>query len=121
MYVANGQSYNVYTIPFEEEDLGKNNNAKAQKDAKAMEMERITVQPNPFDNQLMFKLSNIDEPIGVVRIELFDLLGRKVFSQEFGGDSHTLIINDSRIPKGVLMYVVFTDDKPLQNGKIIKM
>lgn len=74
--------------------------------------DEIEFYPNPASNLVTFNIKDKSKP---VYIELYDLMGRKVFSKNL---SDTYQLNVSFLKNGVYTYVV-TQNEELKRGKII--
>ena len=83
-------------------------------------VDEIRVFPNPFNSRLVFLLDIDDETLSSVRIEMYDLLGRIVYSKACSGirEEGELLITaqpSSELAAGIY-FAVFT---MIETGQII--
>ncbi len=79
----------------------------------SLELKLAEIYPNPASEQINFRFTGIDNQ---AKFELFDLLGRKVISENIlnGGKLEIRLLN-----KGVYFYNIITNENR-QSGKLIK-
>lgn len=89
-------------------------NGDNQLNTSDFEKNNIVIYPNPCTG--IFNLHIIDIS-GVKKIDVFTLLGQKIFSKDIT-DKETSI-NISNQPKGVYLYKVFNENDYVKSGKLI--
>lgn len=76
-------------------------------------MNLLTVNPNPFNQELRFVSYSNDTK----EIILYDLLSRKIFNEKF---TKSLTVNTGNFPKGIYFFELRNEIKVLKIGKVIK-
>ncbi len=117
-YTEAGMSYYYwFDAPFDaDSDENKQNNNEQINDFGKV----ASVYPNPFSAELIFRFNAESPEFTALRIELFDLLGRRVDSRQFTTGS-IVTIDGLHLPKGMLTYTIFLDGTPVQNGKVVRV
>ncbi len=72
-----------------------------------------SIYPNPTGNVLSVKTSDKER----LTIVVYDVLSRKLLSQEFTGNAD---INIERLSRGIYLYQIINDKGIIKNGKIVK-
>ncbi len=122
-YIAAGTGYIPYIIPFDTVgiDLLAGIEKTINLDSSNSEFEQtFSIYPNPFSAELIFRFNAESPEYKELRIELFDLRGRRVKSERFGAGS-IFTIDGLQLPKGMLTYTIFMDGVPVQNGKVVRV
>ena len=73
----------------------------------------ITIYPNPANNTILVEYDNFTK----ATIKLYDMLGKEVLNQNFISKTE---INISHLPKGVYCVSILSENKMIENKKIIK-
>ncbi len=120
LYISQGAVYNNYIIPF----VGYGEEIVEEGKSKPVEKPiadngKFIIQPNPFNDYVQFVLSDHSLQFERIKIEIYDLMGRQVWSQYFAEGASSLQIDGNKLSTGLLTYVIYVDDKPLQKGKIV--
>ncbi len=80
----------------------------------------ISVYPNPFVSNLTFSF-NQKEKFSQLQIIITDLQGRKIFEKDYSEfNASSLKINTSNWNEGIYFFKVFSNEKTLASGKLIK-
>ena len=116
LYNSNGAIYHPFIpmpeiIDAEEKSLDGNSDAKASK---------IKVQPNPFKDYITFDLSAYSFEGANNRLEFFDLLGKKVHEEILTENQVNAIIQGDKLPEGILLFTLYVNNIPVENGKVLK-
>ncbi len=119
--IAAGMGYNPHIIPFD--TIGIDLLAAIEKaneiGTNTSDSNHIfSIYPNPFSSELIFRFNTETPEYKVLRIDISDLLGRYVKSEQFGAGS-IFIIDGIQLPKAMLTYTIFLDGTPVQNGKVV--
>ena len=76
----------------------------------------VQVYPNPFDDSAIFEISGVSA--SGYTLELFDMLGKKVFNQSFNHPTFRLYRH--HLPAGMFFYRLTTEKgKPVASGKLL--
>ncbi len=76
----------------------------------------VDLFPNPFQNEINFKST---KPIN--KVEIYDLLGRKIFEPHFKNENNTVTVDLNKIiQKGTYLIRIVTKDNNTITKKIIK-
>jgi len=80
----------------------------------------LTVYPNPFENEVALKFQN--QVSGKNRLEIMDILGRKVFEKELYLEkgANQIQVDAQKFDSGVYLVRLQTADGKVQVGKILK-
>ncbi|NVO03832.1 MAG: T9SS type A sorting domain-containing protein [Bacteroidetes bacterium] len=76
----------------------------------------FSVYPNPAHDYFVIEFFNMNSDNS--RIELFDVLGRKVMSEDLEPNLNTVNLDVKKIASGMYFYKVFKNDMELGDGKI---
>lgn len=77
---------------------------------------KLKLFPNPASTELNIQLNSNEEN---KKIEIIDLLGKKVFSQSISGNSFSKKINTTNLNPGVYFVSVTSNSKPVKTEKIV--
>lgn len=75
--------------------------------------ETINIYPNPFCNQLIFKLTGNEQ----AKISLYNFLGQQVMQQTF---TNSTIINTEQLVYGIYFYELRNNKGVVKTGKVVK-
>jgi hypothetical protein len=76
----------------------------------------VKVYPNPLDESAQFEISGV--PAAGFNLELYDMLGKKVFNQSYNHSTFRLYRN--QLPAGMLFYRLITNKgQPVASGKLL--
>jgi uncharacterized repeat protein (TIGR01451 family) len=75
----------------------------------------VTVFPNPFQSRTQFELNGMDLQDGL--FQLFDVVGRKWYTQQFRGSSFTF--DKSDLAKGIYFFTIEDAGILLVSGKVV--
>jgi len=76
---------------------------------------KLDVYPNPFVNELSFEVS---ASFGIAKVEIFDQLGRLVFTDSFKGSKY--VLNTQQFQEGLYSYKL-TNDIVSKTGTLLKI
>jgi hypothetical protein len=77
-----------------------------------IEASNVSLYPNPVKDKLF-----IEPEAGIDKIEIYDMLGKKVLTQIVNGKTE---INVSHLPKGIYAVSILSEGKVVGNSKIVK-
>jgi hypothetical protein len=77
----------------------------------------IKVYPNPANDQLILDFSNDRIVYKDLKIEIFDIIGRRIFSQSIVNDTRLVQVNTTSYTSGVYLYRIATDQNSQKIGK----
>ncbi len=84
---------------------------------KKIEVEYLEVNPNPNNGNMIVNYNIIGNEKGV--FEIYDMVGRKVFSHELSGNENTFFISGALLSSGVYFYQALAGKKRIGKDKII--
>lgn len=115
-YIDNGAIYDPIVEETELEDIvldeGKSN---------SIEDSNILVSPNPFNETVTFNLSEMNIEDADVKIEFYDLVGRKVYNLNVNEGQTQITIDAYKLPKGLMTFSVFVNGVAKESGKIVRV
>ena len=129
LYIANNAIYNphdVEDLPTFGNNLGKSNGDPKSSNPEAVEdgeegLARLKVTPNPFRDQVKFDFSGYTFKGGNNRLELYDLLGKKVYVQTLTENQSLAVIQGADLPEGVMLYTLYVNGEPVESGKVVRV
>ena len=95
-----------------------NDNEIPQKKNVATETVSVKVFPNSFANDLQVNIKDLASPETFYEAVLFDLQGRKIFSQELASKNETL--NLSSLSSGIYILHVLKNGQEILREKVLK-
>lgn len=120
VYIEHDQSYGPHFAGYIE-DLGGEDDAKINEDIESGSETLVSAYPNPFTDAVTFKITDRDLSYERLELRIFDVTGRSVWSEVYGADAKTVLIDGREFPQGVLIYTVFADGEFIENGKILRI
>jgi hypothetical protein len=121
-YVAMGASYDPSPFTFPDIELPE----APEAEGKAINLdnggfdESITVMPNPFNDLVIFDLTVLELERSAI-LEIYDIVGKKIYSQVVPEDLNRIEISGSEFPVGILHYSVIVDGVQMDSGSIVRM
>ncbi len=120
LYIVQGIGYNP-TIEANVDSDEDGPKSSMQDDTHESVTGLIVAQPNPFNDFIQFTFTDNQHKYESIRIEMYDLLGRRLHNEAIGADQKVIRIEGGKLPVGIMTYVVFIDGLPVQNGKVIRV
>jgi len=118
-YVNHNSVYDPYIIDSEIEGLEVE--PKSINNSSADEEQKVLVQPNPFSNQVLFDISELNLEDQQARIEIYDLVGKRVFESVIPTDQNQIQLDGGNLPSGYLTFSIVVDGEILETGKLLHL
>ena len=77
------------------------------------DLNSVTIYPNPVANSMTIKTNNSQ----LSKIIVYDIAFSKIFEQDF---TNSVIINISKLSKGIYIYEVSDKNRMINKGKFVK-
>ena len=84
---------------------------------KKAEAEYLEVNPNPNNGNMIVNYNIIGNEIGV--FEMFDMLGRKVYTRELNNEETTFTFYGTFLSSGVYYYRAMVGQRKIGKGKVV--
>ncbi len=75
----------------------------------------VLVRPNPFNDQAILSVQGMENEL--LRLDIFDLLGRKIFTQE--SDNQSFDLSRNQLSNGLLLYRIYNGTQVVASGKMV--
>ena len=82
---------------------------------------QLSVQPNPFTENVQFNLSQYTIEGEGNRIVFFDIAGKQLFTEQIGENRAQIAFAGNRFPEGIILYTLYVNNVPVENGKMIRV
>jgi photosystem II stability/assembly factor-like uncharacterized protein len=80
---------------------------------------QVSAYPNPFNDQISFKINTQLSLSGQMTLSIVDVLGKQITREEFIGDNHNTVV--SELQKGIYFYKIENGNGVIGTGKLMKM
>ena len=120
LYIANGCIYNPHLYGIEWPDLSgtqKSLNGNSDQENSS----KLIVHPNPFNETVQFNLSAYSIKGENNRIEFYDLLGKRIYTETLTENQVNATIQGASLPEGIVLYKLYLNNKAIENGKIVRV
>lgn len=116
-YFQHRTIYSAYVIDSEIEGLEED--AKSNARSTDVEDQRVLIQPNPFSNQVLFDISELNIEDQDARIEIYDLVGKRVFESVIPAGQNQIQMDGGNLPSGYLTFSIVVNGEILETGKLL--
>jgi hypothetical protein len=117
LYVENDTYYYPFMIDSEIEGIAEENKSLGASNQE----QKILVQPNPFSNQVLFDLSELNLEDQSARIEIYDLVGKRVLESVVPSGQTQIQIEGGNLPSGYLTFTIVVEGEVLETGKLLHL
>jgi len=116
-YINHNSVYDPYFI--ESEIEGLEDDTKSNSSAAEINDQKVLVQPNPFSNQVLFDISELNIEDQDARIEIYDLVGKRVFESVIPAGQNQIQMDGGNLPSGYLTFSIVVDGEKIETGKLL--
>lgn len=119
LYISEGAIYEPY-IP-EIATIGNGWSGNLLGNSGSTNNSQLIVQPNPFNESVHFNLTNFQIEGSQNRLEFYDITGVQLYSVPLSENQTQMDIDGSNLPAGVILYTLYIQNAPVENGKIVRV
>ena len=114
-YVEHNSYYHAYVIDSEIEGISQEDKSLAS----SADENRVLVQPNPFSNQVLFDISELNLEDQPARIKIYDLVGKRVLETIVSSSQTQIQLDGSNLPSGYLTFSIAVGGEVIETGKLL--
>ncbi len=119
LYIADNAIYNPSIPEVATIQSGWDGNLSGNSDSQ--NNSQLIVQPNPFNETVHFNLSNYAIEGSQNRLEFYDITGVQLYSMQLAENQIQIDISGSNFPQGIILYTLYLNNIPIDNGKIVRV